>query len=375
MRFDNSILVKDNILSLTYGLSIFLIFFTTKAWLRIVDIDLINVFYLSVFANLCISLILYKFFRARDSAIFISFVSILFLATTYLSGYNEFGIYKLSSVLLMLFGISLMKITIPSSNFLETLKIIAIVLFFYGCLGIISKLLLDGNLFLRERILLNGPIVFAQYMSISAVIFIVGYKDIFRGVATVFFTLLTFSKGPILSLAIILWLAARKKIVFLLSIVLTLFVLYFFQIGGRYYDFIEAVVYLFINFDSSIFFNDRNIGSVGVRIVEYGSAIQLIADNFITGIGVGNWQLNSPRSLQYPHNSILEIFVEMGVVISTAMIILFFWFVLKFKDSLTLLLFLLFFLFSMFSGSIVDNRGIFFVVLLYFLHFEINPAP
>jgi O-antigen ligase len=58
---------------------------------------------------------------------------------------------------------------------------------------------------------------------------------------------------------------------------------------------------------------DFTEGSVGVRASSYAQALDLIGQNFLLGIGPGNFALHN-STLMYPHNVHLEILLEYGLI-------------------------------------------------------------
>ena len=114
-------------------------------------------------------------------------------------------------------------------------------------------------------------------------------------------------------------------------------------------------------------------GRSETRMYLYPLSIQAIKDNFPFGVGFGNTKLaitklNSYFINDYPHNIILELFLEEGPFLALPFMILFVrWFNTIFtKDrysSHTLLfssLFIFAFINSMFSGDVPGNNGVFF---------------
>ena len=114
-------------------------------------------------------------------------------------------------------------------------------------------------------------------------------------------------------------------------------------------------------------FEGANYGSIGARLEQYLLAINLLSD-YPLGIGIGQWALFS--EYEYPHNYLVEILIEQGLVLGMGSLLMIAFFFTKIRDRNLVYLLLMLFLFSMFSGSVVDNRGIYLMVLLGMLYRE-----
>jgi hypothetical protein len=173
--------------------------------------------------------------------------------------------------------------------------------------------------------LLNGPIVFGWLMGLGAlcsVYVLTLERSLFNALICICLSLgvlLSGSKGPILSFAF--------SAIFL-----------YFTVGGFTFTKLRLIAGLGLLAIAAIFLSDSanslsesrfgllvdiydnginySEGSVGVRLAAHESAVGLIQENIMTGIGPGRFAEHDPM-LMYPHNVHLEVLLEYGLVIFT----------------------------------------------------------
>ena len=124
------------------------------------------------------------------------------------------------------------------------------------------------------------------------------------------------SKGPFLVCMILLIYNLRTKVKFnfknsIYLLLLFLPLIYFFYVNYEDYRIIKAFVDLSTNTD---YITTQGAGSIGSRLDYYIEALNIIKNNFIFGIGFGNWE-NIILGHRYPHNILLEIGAESGFII------------------------------------------------------------
>lgn len=125
--------------------------------------------------------------------------------------------------------------------------------------------------------------------------------------------------------------------------------------------------------------------SASLRVQMYGDALEIWAANPVFGAGVGSWPVLAGFGDQkmYPHNMILEVLAEFGLVgflLFAFPFVYALWNVLRFADPrrhpwtlLALMLFANAFVNAMFTGDLSDNRVVF--ALLGFLVARFAVAP
>lgn len=174
------------------------------------------------------------------------------------------------------------------------------------------------------------------------------------------------SKGPILALGLswiyYIYISHKNKfnlkfvrqiLIFLLIIVVVLFLLNNF----KYLDFIKLRFSL-----DSIFVNAK-----GYRVERYDFTWEMIKEKILLGYGFGSWPIlyRGVDYIDYPHNILLEFWVETGIIGLSAFIIIVILAlkgVSKANSSIQMVatFFILSLIMAMFSGSISEgNRGIY----------------
>ena len=355
------VIKKLNIVGLFQGLLLFLIFWTAKKPLEFllngVSNDLIYLVgaALMVF-TIVVSLILLKL-DYSGAAIFQLLIMLIFLPIALTHG-NEFGAYKAFSLVLMLNLMGIVFLINRLSFSIETILLTMAGLFlFYGVIsGIMAQLL--GSSFQRGIIGFNGPIVFGQYMVLSFTIYLL-YGHKLRGAMAFLLSLLSFSKGPFLGGLLAAYLTSRNK--FQLVLISLPFVAIAIWMVGFDYRVLTWLTHL----------NDLEslsaLGSFSGRIGAYKQSYYLLSESSL-GVGLGAWSNFS--NYKYPHNMFLEILVEMPLLLGVCLILFMCVVFYSIKDSHYRVLFAIFVFMALFSGSIIDNRGPFFISMLFLLSFS-----
>ena len=258
----------------------------------------------------------------------------------------------------------------------DVLLLLHILLYFVFFLALLGSIKLGGSVE-RLSVLGGGPIIFARWMIIgSIIIFFLKNKNIKNFLLITLLILLSIaagSRGPIFSLLFTIFiflLLNFQKILFRLLVVL-------FLIGGILLV-IDASFILDIGKADRLITRDST--SKNVRMKFANRSLELIA-LYPMGVGIRNWQeycnKTQPYHLlrhEYPHNLILEVFAELGILGGVILLILivkalYFTFFRMLKYSHQNSIYELFFYLqvfllinSMFSGSLNDSR-LFLIVI------------
>lgn len=199
------------------------------------------------------------------------------------------------------------------SFFLVTMAILLITVMYRLMLG----LSLTGR---EGRYFLNGPITYGWIMGLSALIGHIIYSrtgNVFYVVASLicmFFMIGTNSKGPLIA--------------FIVSITLVLFIKFketrrmkLLTIG---YPILLTIALSFSDSSSidrlRILIEPTNnqtaeaLGTFSIRTMAYAESWKMIQNNPLFGVGIGNWDNFSNIKILYPHNYLLEIGSELGLV-------------------------------------------------------------
>ena len=288
-------------------------------------------------------------------------------------GVTEYGIEKYIN-----FVVIIIPLILVSSRFeyKDVLLLLHILLYFVFFLALLGSIKLGGSVE-RLSVLGGGPIIFARWMIIgSIIIFFLKNKNIKNFLLITLLILLSIaagSRGPIFSLLFTIFiflLLNFQKILFRLLVVL-------FLIGGILLV-IDASFILDIGKADRLITRDST--SKNVRMKFANRSLELIA-LYPMGVGIGNWQeycnKTQPYHLlrhEYPHNLILEVFAELGILGGVILLILivkalYFTFFRMLKYSHQNSIYELFFYLqvfllinSMFSGSLNDSR-LFLIVI------------
>ena len=115
-------------------------------------------------------------------------------------------------------------------------------------------------------------------------------------------------------------------------------------------------------------FSDDKGDSIGYRVVMLNKTLQSIDHNFFFGVGYGNFgpSVLGEQRYYYPHNMLLEVWAETGIVGLAIVLTLFSYPLLSSRNNFCLSLIVLFLLFNaMKSYSLAENRILFsFVAIL-----------
>ncbi len=301
---------------------------------------------------------------------FLTSFNLLFLFNLMFGAFNDFGFLKYVSLSFLLSVTAIVYCILPKRKSLGSVLLnFAGLLVFYGCLAVLWGVAKGQQFVLREPIGVNGPIVFGQLMVIaSAILLLYGNRKLILASLPAALSLLSYSKGPILAGMFILFL--KKRMFFMMLIVLSvplLLVLPGELLDNRVFRFFGSLYESLSSSDFGMLFEGANYGSIGARLEQYLLAINLLSD-YPLGIGIGQWALFS--EYEYPHNYLVEILIEQGLVLGMGSLLMIAFFFTKIRDRNLVYLLLMLFLFSMFSGSVVDNRGIYLMVLLGMLYRE-----
>ena len=270
----------------------------------------------------------------------------------------------------------------------ETFKYNDVRIFFKILLGFIIVLSLIGLLVVlnssdRLSVLGGGPIVFARWMNIGLIIlFFIKQSSLNKKntLLMLFFLVLSLaagSRGPVFSLAIT-------------------FAVYFFLnfqkvfLRVLFFSFLIVSIAFFSGINTSILgigkterLVTKDNRSKNARMVFASRSFDLMS-HYPLGVGLGNWQVYAnkikPTHLlkhQYPHNLVLEIFVELGIISGILFLILllkilFYNYKKMYSNKnnehsfYPLLFYLQFYLIinSFFSGSLNDSRLLFVVMAM-----------
>jgi len=238
------------------------------------------------------------------------------------------------------------------------------------CFFLLLSRIVDND-FSREGTFLGlGPLTFIKYISIGLLSRLIYIQKmsliplIFYGFAFA----MANSKGPTLFLILTYFLfltqntgsLSFKKLV--MGIVMSFLIL----TNDRFLFLIDEIPILFDTFstttitDSSV--ANEEISGTLVRIFAISESLQILKENPYFGIGPGRWPIVTQMpSIEYPHNSILEIWTEYGLLVFFMFFYLV-WLVLKELQNKNILAYFAIFSFmtTLTSGSARDLR--FFIV-------------
>jgi hypothetical protein len=297
----------------------------------------------------------------------ISFCVILF-ASVLAGNYNEYGAYKISALSFSFF-VPVLLFLISANRILFARLFLYVSLFFLVSYGVfvLGFKLLQGGVFERTLMGVNGPIVFARLMIfglITALFLLKGWWRSFLICFFLFMALISYSKGPLLGVFVVFILFVRMKYSIVALVFFLLGVVVFSEVFQRYINFFLDLFYAVYNGDLGLISSGGNEGSVGERLESFYKFINIDFDYFL-GSGIGMWSVVFDSNHIYPHNLIIEMVAEFGVLF-------FFVFAVslsfglagifkgKWRDNLFFALSVFFLISSMFSGSVVDARYFFF---------------
>ncbi len=327
-------------------------------------------------------------------SIYFLFLLYIYLSIQYsldkLYGQEKFISFFIVSFPILFFSDIIIKNKIDYINMLESLVNLAIIT---GLITIICIYIDTGKFTARlgtteaQKIQFLGTslsvsIWFGRRMVLGIIASIVllfvnpSKKKYLKMVLLCIFSLLSISRGPILSLIVILILICiqeRKKIKSNLIVIIPIIFLLIILLIYFYKD-IEIIFFRIFNY------SDKNVSS---RIEALIIGLKSFISTPVMGIGLGGYKFLNPI-LKYPHNIILEIMVELGLIGLSFIGILFsvlsinFYKVYinkKIKAKKIFLFPIYIFIFSIInglvSGNLVSNEYIFFSMVLLFISKEI----
>ena len=114
----------------------------------------------------------------------------------------------------------------------------------------------------------------------------------------------------------------------------------------------------------------ESVSSSIIRIYAYTQSVNIIFENLIFGVGAGQWaSAVNLQTLEYPHNSILEIWAEFGFLPALIFFTIIFKMLLSiFRGNIFAYFAYFAFLTSLTSGTIADLRFFAFYSLLMFYY-------
>jgi hypothetical protein len=226
---------------------------------------------------------------------------------------------------------------------------------------------------------MNGPIVFGRLMGIAAILSLLALRGMSRYVAFAVFALAvlwTMSKGPLLALMIATFVSAfwllkgSERWWFIASILSAAIVIVAFAWDTiASFDWGRLVV-LWDLLTKGFQYASADPQSLGARYIVYLTTIEQIFSQPL-GAGLGSWSASIPESfaLDYPHNLLLELWSECGLVLGTIGLIPFVLFLAPGHPALRGAgLFLL--MAQMVSGDLLDARYLLCFSLLAYLQYQ-----
>jgi O-antigen ligase len=225
---------------------------------------------------------------------------------------------------------------------------------FYGLISSVWLYSINYDLQQREIIGFNGPIVFGQYMIISFTIYLL-YGNKLKGYTAFLLSFLSLSKGPFIAGLLTIYLNYRSKSKFLIYMLLLAASVLIFAPNIRVLEWLTH-----LNSVEDLL----KLSSISARVDAYTQSYYLISESLM-GLGWGGWKEVS--YLKYPHNIFLEILVELPLILAVFFIFYIGFVFYSIKDKRYRILFSIMLLMALFSGSIIDNRGIFFITMLFLL--------
>lgn len=282
-------------------------------------ISIVNVAFILFYINSRV------FRKSLVKTIFLIFpILIFFLCSMFRSNDISLALSKVEGGILSgLFIAAVVSFIILLSNEKKFIKLFIMASFLLLTLTLLYRfsLGLSGR---NERFLLNGPIVFGWLMGLNFIfcikLFFLKRSNIYLLLSFLFILAVfwTQSKGPLLASIVIFSILMLKnankeniKLMLFISIFLlfSYYLLNYLDLGDRY----SALTRLFNNE-----LNESDQGSVGIRAEMFFYSIELWKNNFMFGVGLGNWNehINRFFSLSvmfpYPHNIIVELLSETG---------------------------------------------------------------
>lgn len=227
--------------------------------------------------------------------------------------------------------------------------------------------------------LMNGPIVFGRLMGIGALLSLLTLRGTPRYVGFAVFSLAvlwTMSKGPLLALIFTtivsaFWLLkGSERWWFLSSVLLAIAMVGIFAWETiASYDWGRLAI-LWQLLTSGLQYASADPESLGARYVIYLTTLEQIFAHPL-GVGLGSWSTIVPENyaLDYPHNLVLELWSECGLVLGTIGLIPFVLFLAPGHSAMRgagLFLFMA----QMVSGDLLDARFLLCFSLLAYIQYQ-----
>ena len=254
------------------------------------------------------------------------------------------------------------------------------------CFFLLISRVVDND-FSREGSFLGlGPLTFIKYISIGLLCRVIHIQKIsLTSLALYGFAfLMADSKGPTLFLIVtyLLFLIVNGKVFSFKKLSVGILLLGFIVTNDRVISFLDEIPYAIENFSSITVTNtevDNNSSGIGnevsgtlIRIYAISQSFEILSENLLFGIGPGQWPIvTGMTSIEYPHNSILEIWSEFGLLVLIIFLYPGWLAVKKIHQRNVYAYFALFgFMTTLTSGSIRDLRFfILFVLLTFFFSY------
>lgn len=185
--------------------------------------------------------------------------------------------------------------------------------------------------------------------------------SIFTFIPTMGIVLLSGSKGPALSflLSIFSYASLKTKITIMFVSIILLFILFSLLtsfVPPEFYDFLEQRFFKLVPDGASAHFVKESRDAIWLEVIERSSS-DIYALLFGHGVGQSYQLLDIPPARYYPHNLLLELLYENGLIVT---ILFIFILIVAFNKRSPFCIFLLFhFSNSLFSGDILLNEKLF----------------
>lgn len=278
-------------------------------------------------------------FYSKSKIILYSFYSgMLILNPILWMVYNvsEYGFFKYINFIIILIPISIIVIErFTYRDVLTMCKILFWVTLLLSFLALFGVSISENPDHRRLSVLGGGPIIFSRWMGYGILLLIfspIKINKILKVLLVLTFFALAFASGsraPVLSIVFILllFLILNFRAIFVRAIFFSfLLIITFFSFGiSEYVAELGKGERVFMNISDIRDFNK----STGTRIILLEGSINILKA-YPLGVGSGNYQIKANDisstklvPLEYPHNIILEITNEQGVVMALILVLLF----------------------------------------------------